>query len=284
MSATVHAIRSGFNRGWTEFKLSLKSPQDQGFYLFTSALVLLYLWFNRNNDAQGTDLSYPTVVLPSMLGGLLVFSLIVGPAYALAMEREDGTLLRAKAVPHGVVGHVTGHVVLNVLAIIPSFLVILVPGAILFDGLMSNGAEGWATLVWVTLLGLWATLPIGIIIGSLAPGVQKVGTWGMLPVLVLIGISGIFFPIQSLWGWVQVVAQMFPMYWVGLGMRSAFLPDAAAALEIGGSWRTLETVLVLSAWAIAGSLIAPVVVRRMARRQSGSQVEAAREQALQWVR
>jgi ABC-2 type transport system permease protein len=219
-----------------------------------------------------------------MLGGLLVFSLIIGPAYALAMEREDGTLLRAKAVPHGVVGHVTGHVVLNVLAILPSFLVILVPGAILFDGLMQNGLEGWVTVVWVTLLGLWATLPIGIIIGSLAPGVQKVGTWGMLPVLVLIGISGIFFPIQSLWGWVQVVAQIFPMYWVGLGMRSAFLPDAAAALEIGGSWRTLETVLVLSAWAIAGSLIAPVVVRRMARRQSGSQVEAAREQALQWVR
>jgi ABC-2 type transport system permease protein len=284
MNATVHAIRSGFNRGWTEFKLSLKSPQDQGFYLFTSALVLLYLWFNRNNDVEGTDLSYPTVVLPSMLGGLLVFSLIIGPAYALAMEREDGTLLRAKAVPHGVVGHVTGHVVLNVLAIIPSFLVILVPGAILFDGLMQNGAEGWATVVWVTLLGLWATLPIGIIIGSLAPGVQKVGTWGMLPVLVLIGISGIFVPIQSLWGWVQVVAQIFPMYWVGLGMRSAFLPDAAAALEIGGSWRTLETVLVLSAWAIVGSLVAPLVVRRMARRQSGSQVEAAREQALQWVR
>jgi ABC-2 type transport system permease protein len=284
MNATVHAIRSGFNRGWTEFKLSLKSPQDQGFYLFTSALVLLYLWFNRNNDVEGTDLSYPTVVLPSMLGGLLVFSLIIGPAYALAMEREDGTLLRAKAVPHGVVGHVTGHVVLNVLAIIPSFLVILVPGAILFDGLMQNGAEGWATVVWVTLLGLWATLPIGIIIGSLAPGVQKVGTWGMLPVLVLIGISGIFVPIQSLWGWVQVVAQIFPMYWVGLGMRSAFLPDAAAALEIGGSWRTLETVLVLSAWAIVGSLVAPIVVRRMARRQSGSQVEAAREQAHQWVR
>jgi ABC-2 type transport system permease protein len=284
MNPTTHAIRSGFNRGWTEFKLSLRSPQDQGFYLFTSSLVLLYLWFNRNNDVEGTDLSYPTVVLPSMLGGLLVFSLIIGPAYALAMEREDGTLLRAKAVPHGVVGHVTGHVVLNVLAILPSFLVILVPGAILFDGLMQNGLEGWVTVVWVTLLGLWATLPIGIIIGSLAPGVQKVGTWGMLPVLVLIGISGIFFPIQSLWGWVQVVAQIFPMYWVGLGMRSAFLPDAAAALEIGGSWRTLETVLVLSAWAIAGSLIAPVVVRRMARRQSGSQVEAAREQALQWIR
>jgi ABC-2 type transport system permease protein len=106
----------------------------------------------------------------------------------------------------------------------------------------------------------------------------------MFPVLILVGISGIFFPIQDLWGWVQTVSQIFPMYWVGLGMRSAFLPEAAAALEIGGSWRTLETVLVLSTWAVVGSLIAPVVVRRMARRQSGSQVEAAKEQAVQWVR
>jgi ABC-2 type transport system permease protein len=284
MNPVTHAVKSGVNRGWTEFRLSLQSPQDQGFYLVMAGLVLAYLWFNRDTDVEGTDLSYPTVALPSMLGALLVFSLIVGPAYALAMEREDGTLLRARAVPHGVVGHVTGHVVLNVLSVLPSFLVILVPGAILFEGLMQNGAQGWATVAWVTLLGLWATLPIGIVIGSLASSVQKVGTWGMFPVLVLVGISGIFFPIQSLWGWVQTLAQLFPMYWVGLGMRSAFLPEGAAALEIGGSWRTLQTVLVLAAWAVLGSLVAPVVVRRMARRQSGSQVQAAREQALQVVR
>ncbi|MDF2728666.1 MAG: ABC-type multidrug transport system, permease component, partial [Acidimicrobiia bacterium] len=171
MNPTTNAIRSGFARGWTEFKLSLQSPQDQGFYVFMSVLVLAYLWFNRNTEIEGTNLSYPTVVLPSMLGALLVFSLIIGPAYALAMEREDGTLLRAKAVPHGVVGHVTGHVVLNVLSILPSFLIILIPAALLFDGLMQNGAKGWTTVAWVTLLGLWATLPIGIIIGSLAPSV-----------------------------------------------------------------------------------------------------------------
>jgi ABC-2 type transport system permease protein len=150
--------------------------------------------------------------------------------------------------------------------------------------MMQNGLRGWATVIWVVLLGLLATLPIGIVIGSLVPGVQKVGTWGMLPILVLLGISGIFSPMDGLWNWVQIVSQSFPMYWVGLGMRSAFLPDAASALEIGGSWRTLETVAVLGAWAVAGLVIAPVVLRRMARRQSGSQVEAAREQAMQWVR
>jgi ABC-2 type transport system permease protein len=83
---------------------------------------------------------------------------------------------------------------------------------------------------------------------------------------------------------VQWVAQLFPVYWLGLGMRSAFLPDSAAALEIGGSWRTTQTVIVLSLWAIGGLLLAPGVLRRMAKRQSGSQVQAAREQASQWVR
>lgn len=286
MNPRTNAIRTGIQRGWTEFKQSVRSPQDQGFYVFTSIVILTYLFFNRNNlvEGAGQTLSYPTVAMPSILGLMVAFGMIIGPAYTIAMEREDGTLLRAKAVPYGVIGQVTGYVVSNTLGIIPSFAIVLIPGMLLFPGLMSNGLEGWFTVLWVTLLGILATLPIGMVIGSLVPGVQKVGTWGMLPFVVLTGISGIFFPIQAMWGWVQVVAQLFPVYWLGLGMRSAFLPEAAAALEIGGSWRTGLTVLVLSLWAVAGLAIAPGVLRRMARRQSGSQVEAAREQALQWVR
>lgn len=284
MNPTRHAIRTGLRRGWTEFQLSLKSPQDQGFYIFTAVLVLAYLFFNRNTEVEGSSLLYPSVAMPSILGASMTFGLILGPAFALAMEREDGTLLRAKAVPHGIAGYVSSQVLSQSLGLIPSFAVILIPAFFLFDGLMHRGIAGWLTVAWVVALGLLATMPIGIIIGSLAPGVQKVSTWGMLPIMILFGISGIFFPIQSLWSWIQTVAQMFPMYWLGLGMRSAFLPDSAAALEIGGSWRTLETVAVLGAWAVFGLLVAPVVLRRMARRQSGSQVEAARHEATQWVR
>jgi ABC-2 type transport system permease protein len=284
MNRTLHAIRVGLARGWTEFVLSIRSPQDQGFYLFVAVVVVGYLFLRRDTPVEGTTLVVPQVVMPSILGGLIAFGVIIGPAYALAMEREDGTLLRAKAVPRGIPGYVSGQVLFHSLGLIPSLLTILIPSFLLFDDLVHRGAAGWLTVGWVLVLGLLATMPIGIVIGSLVPNVQKVGTWGMLPILVLTGISGIFYPVQALWGWVQVVAQIFPVYWLGLGMRSAFLPEAAAALEIGGSWRTLQTVGVLSAWAVAGVLIAPVVLRRMARRQSGSQVEAARQDAVQWVR
>jgi ABC-2 type transport system permease protein len=284
MNPTRHAIGLGLRRGWTEFSLSLRSAQDQGFYLFMGAATLGYLWANRDSEVEGTGLLLPTVALPSLLGALLAFGVIIGPGYALAMEREDGTLLRHKALPHGMQGYVTGQLLYHSLGLVPLLLVILVPGFLLFDGLMSEGVSGWLTFAWLLVLGLLATLPIGMILGSVVPSVQKVGTWGMLPVLAVTAISGIFAPVQALWGWLQVVAQIFPTYWIGLGMRSAFLPDAAAAAELGGSWRTLTTVLVLVAWAVVGLLVTPRVLRRMARRQSGSQVQEAKEAALQWVK
>lgn len=284
MNRTRHAIGLGLRRGRTEFVLSLRSPQDQAFYLFTAVGTLVFLWFNRDNELDGTELMYPTYALPSMLGALLAFGVVIGPAFALAMEREDGTLLRHKALPHGMQGYVTGQLTFHSLSLFPSLLTILVPSFLLFDDLMHRGAGGWLTVAWVVVLGLLATLPLGMIIGSVVPSTQKVGTWGMLPVLLLTAISGIFFPIQALWGWVQAVAQVFPTYWIGLGLRSAFLPDSAVGLELGDSWRTGTTVAVLLAWAAFGALVTPRVLRRMARRQSGSTVEAAREASLQWVR
>src|SRR5690606_27533317 len=214
VNRTLHAVRLGVLRGWTDFVQSVTSPQDQGFYLVVALGVLTYLFINRDAQVAGTTLSLPAVALPSILGGLVTFGAVVGPAYSLAMEREDGTLLRARAIPRGVLGYVVGQVVFQALGLVPMLLVILVPSFLLFDGVMLRGLDGWLTLVWVLALGLLATLPIGMVIGSLVKGTQKVGTWGMLPVLLLAATSGIFTPIQHLWGWLQVVAQAFPMYWI----------------------------------------------------------------------
>jgi hypothetical protein len=78
-------------------------------------------------------------------------------------------------------------------------------------------------------------------------------------------------------------ARDLPLYWLGLGTRSALLPAGLASVEIGHSWRHLATFGVLGAWAIAGLLVAPILLRRVARRESGSSVAARREKALQHV-
>jgi ABC-2 type transport system permease protein len=162
-----------------------------------------------------------------------------------------------------------------------TILLLLIPGFLLFSGLVVPDAVGWAILVAVTVFGLLATLPIGVIIGSVIKSARLIGGLGLLVIGGMTVISGIFIPLQAFPPWLQVVAQAFPVYWIGLAMRSVFLPDAAVAIEIGQSWRTLETFVVLLIWSVAGALIAPIVLRRMTRRATGAAVEASRQQALQ---
>src|SRR5690606_26625933 len=101
----------------------------------------------------------------------------IGPAFSLVLEREDGTLLRAKAAPHGITGYVTGQVVLQVLGVVPMLVVLLVPSAFLFDGLMHRGPLGWLAVATLVLLGLVASIPLGMVIGSLARKPSHVSTW-----------------------------------------------------------------------------------------------------------
>lgn len=283
MNHTAYAIRVGVGRGVAEFRQSLRSSQDWSFYLVVGLGTLVFLWVNRANPVGHDGLLVPTFALPSILGASVVFGGIIGPAFQLAIEREDGTLLRAKGIPHGVTGYIAGQTVFQTLSMLPMLAVVLVPSALLFDRLMHQGAAGALAVVGYLALGLASCLPIGFIIGSLATSPRKVNTWGMLPVLGLIAISGIFVPTAALWGWLQGVAQAFPMYWVGLGMRSAFLPDSAAALEIGGSWRTGQTIAVLVLWAVVSMLLLPPLLRRMSRRESGSSVEARRQERMQRI-
>jgi len=281
MSPVPFAIGVGLSRGWTEFRQSLVKIDEHIFNVITAGVILIVLYFQRDNAIDGTSVPLATLALAGVVGMMVAWSTITGAAFVVALEREDGTLLRTKAAPFGVVGYLTGQVVRIPLNTAVSILWILVPGLFLFDELASTGIAGWMTLLWVFALGLLATLPIGMTLGGIASNPRVVGQTLFLVNGGLIAISGIFYPISALPGWLHPIAEMFPFYWLGLGMRSALLPDAAAAVELSGSWRHVDTVGVLGAWAVAGLVLAPVVLRRMARRESGATVAAAKLRAAQ---
>ena len=112
MNVRTNAVQLGMRRGWIEFKQSMRSAQDWGFNAFMVGAVLGYLFLRRNSEVEGTDLMVPAVSMPSILGALIAFGVVIGPAYSLAMQREDGTLLRLKAIPNGLSGYVVGQLVL----------------------------------------------------------------------------------------------------------------------------------------------------------------------------
>ncbi|MEO3808028.1 ABC transporter permease [Sphaerisporangium sp. B11E5] len=277
MNPTATAWRAGWSRGLIELRQSFTNGADLFNHFFWPVVMLITLFFMRN--ASFGPFALATLALPSILGMNAAMAM-ASMSQHLTADREDGTLLRAKSTPNGMVGYLVGKTVYVAGGLVADLAILLVPGLFLVSGLVTGDLGSWVTLIWVLALGLVATLPLGAILGSVFVSVRSQGLL-TLPILGMIAISGIFYPVTALPEWLQWLAQTFPIYWLGLGMRSALLPESAVAVEIGESWRHLETVAVLGAWAVLGLLLAPVVLRRMARRESGSRIAERREKALQ---
>jgi ABC-2 type transport system permease protein len=272
-------IRAGFERGWIELKQTYTNADSLIPSVILAGGFVLVIVLTRGSAVPGTHFSLGTTMLVSIMGMNIGVNGLATMAALLATEHEDGTLLRAKAIPNGMAGYLIGKIVAVSGIILIGVTTTIIPASLLFHGLAVGSVTGWLTLAWVLALGLIATLPMGAVIGSLFPsarsaGLITLGTGG------LAAVSGIFYPITHLPYWMQWVGQVFPMYWLGLGMRSALLPASLASVEIGHSWRHLATFGVLSAWAVAGLVLAPVLLRRMARHESGSAVAARREKAM----
>ena len=275
MNATV--LRAGLRAGAVELRQSFTGTALVG-QLFWPLATLAAIVVMRDRTVAGVELG--PGVLTSSAGMFVALGMLLA-AQHLAADREDGTLLRARATPGGIVGYLVGKLVLVSASVLAYLAILLVPGALVVGGIAPD-ARGWLTFAWVLALGLVATQTLGAALGALVRSSRGAGILS-LPTMGLIAISGIFYPVTALAGWVQALAQAFPVYWLGLGMRSALLPDDAAVVEIGGSWRPAQTAVVLGVWAVAGLVVAPLVLRRMARRESGSSVDARRSRLAQQV-
>jgi ABC-2 type transport system permease protein len=279
MNRPLSIVKLGLERGFIEFKILIKDPQTLIWMFFILGIFLTVLWFQRGTELNGISLALLT--LPGLLGMQIASSGFSDVASGLAFDREDGTLFRAKATPRGMSAYFIARVVIIFLTTLVYLIILLLPSLAIVPGLaQAISLSDVFTMLWLIILGLLATAPFGAIIGST---VKSSGSgWGLtlLPLALFTAISGIFYPITALAGWVQAIAQIFPVYWLGLGARSIFSPESAAALELTGSWRSAETIVILLAWSIVGLVIVPRVLRKMARRISGSDMQAARERML----
>ena len=177
--AALHGVRIGLERGWIMFRHIITTADGIWNTVIWNGIPLAILILNRDEVVEGTDLSLAVVALPGFLG-LMIAASAIGPAYYLAAEREDGTVLRAKAVPHGILGYVTGVLTQASLETFLGIALILIPGFVLFPGLVVDDPLRWGVFVIVVVLGLLAVLPAGVVIGSLVRSPRLVGGIGFL--------------------------------------------------------------------------------------------------------
>src|SRR5258707_13413154 len=136
-----------------------------------SGRLAAMIW-TRHTHVPGTHFSLGTTMLVSVLGlNVGVYGVVI-MGDLLVVEREDGTLLRAKAIPNGMLGYLLGKVVNISGQIAFAVATTLLTGAFLFTGLAIGSPGSWLTLAWGLVLGLLAMWPLGAVL-VLAPVVLR---------------------------------------------------------------------------------------------------------------
>nr|WP_238442234.1 ABC transporter permease [Streptomyces pratensis] len=272
--------RAGFLRGGIELRHLLRNPKELSGHL-TNVVVALLVAVYINDDVPGTRTPMSHLVIAGFAAYLVFQVGLITLPQILVTEREEGTLLRLRATPGGIPAYLIAKCLLVVVTAVGSLALLLAATALVADGPLPRGPGDWVTLAWVTTLGLLAVVPLGAAIGAVLPNPREALALIMLPTMGLLIISGTVVPITELPVPVQQVASAFPLKWMAQGLRSALLPDAARVAEPAGSWELPMVALVLTAWTVLGFLLAAPLLRRAARRESGSRMTARLRKAEQ---
>ncbi|WP_431473324.1 hypothetical protein [Ornithinimicrobium sp. W1665] len=129
--------------------------------LVLAAVLLVVLWVLRDRDLGGGAVATSGYILTGFLAFGIVAAAVMGVAGELQTEREDGTLLRAKAVPHGMTGHLLAKLVVTPVDALVPVVPAVVGAAVLLPGVMPADLGSWLMLALVYLLAVAAMMPWG---------------------------------------------------------------------------------------------------------------------------
>lgn len=256
MMSTAHIAPIGLltaSRQRTRIELlRFRRTREQVVFTFALPIVLYSLLATVLNGEIGqTGVQYSSYLLAGLVASVALNVGVADLAPMLALDKSDGTTKRLAGTPMPPAAYVIGKLgyVLSI-AVLQTIALIAV-GVTVFDADLPD-AEGWLTLSWVLVLGLTSAFLLGIAISTLISNPRSASSVVNFPFIILQFISGIWFIFGDLPTWLQHIASLFPLRWMALGMRAAFLPDSFAAAEPGGSWQLGTVALVLGAWTIAG--------------------------------
>ncbi|MEU9122028.1 ABC transporter permease [Streptomyces sp. NPDC048506] len=270
--------RAGVLRGGIELRHLLRNPKEMTGQLANIVIALLIAGYIHDN-VPGTHIPMAHLTLSGFAAYLLFQVGLINLPQILVTERDEGALLRLRATPGGIPAYLVAKSVLVVTMALGALVLLLGTAALVVDGPLPHSPAGWLTLLWVSALGLLAVVPLGAAIGAVLPNPREALALIMLPAMGLLITSGAMFPLSSLPAVVQKIASVFPLKWMAQGLRSALLPDAARAAEPAGSWELPTVAMVLAAWAVVGFLLAIPLLRRAARRESGSRLSERHRKA-----
>jgi ABC-2 type transport system permease protein len=221
---------------WLETKIFVREPL--GFIGTVGIPVAVFLIASRlvgprmarQAMQSGGAVSTTLPVLASILMALSAVSSLVT---IISIYREGGILKRLRATPLSPTVILSAHVIVKLLFTVVTLAIMVLAGRQYFPPGLPVPVVSYAIAL---TFSTWAILSIGFLIASIVPTARFAQPLAALILYPMVALSGLFFPIDTLPEWLQLVARALPLgyavslldgIWRGAGW-AAHVGDVAA--------------------------------------------------------
>ena len=219
-----------------------KAPNISWGILFPFAFILAFAIRNPG------DLR---ALVPGLLGLTVLFGTSSMEAIVIVFERRIGSLERLLLAPVRLPALLAGKLLGGMAFGLTVTLVVLVVSLAVFG---SSGTD-WLMLLLALLLSATAFSAMGAFVSVAVKEVFEAQTLANFIRFPMMFLGGVFVPLASMPGWLQILARLFPLTYSVEALRVALF---------GGSWAT--AALDLGALAVFSLVLFALAVYTLARR------------------
>jgi ABC-2 type transport system permease protein len=169
-------------------------------------------------------------LIPGLMGLILQFLATLLTALAVVRERELGTLEQLIVTPIRPIELILGKVVPYVAVAFFDLLEVLVIGVLWFDVPIHGSVS---LLLTLSALFLLTSLGIGLFISTVAHTQQEAMLVSFFIMLPSIFLSGFFFPLEAMPGFLRTISYVVPLRYLLIIMRGIVLKGVGASVLRG---------------------------------------------------
>lgn len=192
------------------------------FFTFAFPLVFLVIFglIFRDQEVGDTGRGYIDYIAPGVLSWGLASAALFGVSFTLMQWRNDDLLRIIRLSPTSIWSVIGSRYIVA--------LAIGVAQSLLFVGVAMLPVFGmrpdstWPLSIPIMLLAVTAFLALGLIVGSRANTAEAVAAIANCIVVPMAFLSGSFYPLELMPGWLQGISRALPLRYVNDGMAYAF--------------------------------------------------------------
>jgi len=188
--------------------------------------------------------NYFQFVAPGVMAMVTVMAVMMGLAGSVAREKEVGTLDGLLVAPISRGSIVMGKSFAQTVRGLAQGAMVLAI-ALIFFGVRVYGS--WPLLITMLILGIFSFVGMGILISAMVEEQETAMTIMMTLTFPMLFLSGAFFPLQQMPGFMQAISKFVPLTYVVEGLRQVMVLGAG----IGQVWRPVTVLLAFGAVTLA---------------------------------